>query len=306
MKGNYTQLNIEFGRNPRVSIIPISSDSPILEIFFNDSEGQDKENPRITILYYDETELSIDILASVKNNAASIGHPLILFAIRRWEEIVRVYYHRAIRRGDERCEIAKKHLERVGSALLVGSKQRAVSKETSFKYEVTKSSCIDLAWELLGKDDFKNIRKDGDKLIELANSLMNARVPPHPPIDTIGKKRVGHFRDPRIDILADICQVINFLKSKKGKAFLTRRRSRVVFRNAFDACRSGIDIGTVRKYKSIAMRNYVDQKEWFNPYFLVCNSITLSELLEADPLQLPLVVIPSDQDAFTVDRKKRR
>jgi hypothetical protein len=163
----YTNLKIEQVKNPLVSIVPFDTDDPISGIEINDSEGRDLLKPRITILYRDGAKKSIDILDSVKNNAASMGHPAIIYAIKRWEEIIRIYHHQASRRHDKIYDIAAKHLRGIGSALLEGAKERAVSKEVMFGREILELPSIHQAWTLLGTDTIKKIRNKEIKLSTL-------------------------------------------------------------------------------------------------------------------------------------------
>lgn len=58
----------------------------IVEI--HDWKGADRKWPRAVVIRSDRSGNEIDILASVRQYAASIGHPAILCAIKRWEEII--------------------------------------------------------------------------------------------------------------------------------------------------------------------------------------------------------------------------
>jgi hypothetical protein len=69
----------------RLGWMPESADL-IIEV--HDWKGADRAWPRAVILRSDRSREEIDILASVKRNAASIAHPAIICAIKRWEEIV--------------------------------------------------------------------------------------------------------------------------------------------------------------------------------------------------------------------------
>ena len=62
-----------------------SAGDVIIEV--HDWKGSDRKWPRAVVIRSDRPRDEIDILASVKHNAASIGHPAILCAIKRWEEI---------------------------------------------------------------------------------------------------------------------------------------------------------------------------------------------------------------------------
>jgi hypothetical protein len=58
----------------------------IIEI--HDWKGADRKWPRAIVIRSDRSRDEIDILASVRQDAASVGHPAILCAIKRWEEII--------------------------------------------------------------------------------------------------------------------------------------------------------------------------------------------------------------------------
>lgn len=69
----------------RLGWMPGSADL-IVEV--HDWKGADRTWPRAVVLRSDRSRQEIDILASVKRSAASIAHPAIICAIKRWEEIV--------------------------------------------------------------------------------------------------------------------------------------------------------------------------------------------------------------------------
>src|SRR5215216_4980639 len=125
----------------------------------------DRKWPRATIRYYDESEESIDIIKTVKENAISIGHPLVLHAIRRWEHIV-LYHHAFSGGGQYKTSrinfyiVAKTHLENLGKALLEGIRNRAIPREYALYIRRALGTDMDyvyleMAWEMLAEDDVK-------------------------------------------------------------------------------------------------------------------------------------------------------
>src|SRR5262249_5990668 len=106
-----------------------------------DSSGQFRKRPVIIVNYFREEfrqrlagakqilDERIDILATVKGNPASIGHPLILFAIKRWVEMIRNHRALASKNVDpastEKYTVAKEHLNNLWSALIEGAEERA-------------------------------------------------------------------------------------------------------------------------------------------------------------------------------------
>ena len=57
-------------------------------VVIHDWMGSDREWPRAVVIRPNGSGNEIDILASVRLDAASVGHPAILCAIKRWEEII--------------------------------------------------------------------------------------------------------------------------------------------------------------------------------------------------------------------------
>src|SRR5215831_17100635 len=146
--------------------------------------GADREFPRVTIRHHNGKWETIDIIKSVENNAVSIGHPAVLTAIWLWEQTVR--YSKSTQIGDgqsprERSiagayKLAKKHLERVGQALLKGANVRAISKAAVFAARTTEYDYgrLRLAWEILGTKEVKNIRNSDLQLSLLKIKMLNA------------------------------------------------------------------------------------------------------------------------------------
>jgi hypothetical protein len=160
------------------------------EIRIDDWQGMDRKWPRATIRYHDESEKNIDIIKTVRENATSIGHPLILHAIRRWERLV--LYHSALSGGGQYktsdidfYRIAKTHLENIGKALIEGVRNRAIAKE--FAPYIRRALGTDMdyvylqrAWEMLADSEIKykrfgeGVRKQrspGDKRRLIAKKL---------------------------------------------------------------------------------------------------------------------------------------
>ena len=195
----------------------------------------DRSKPRAVIVYRDGSKDSIDIIESVKNNAPSIGHPAILLAIHRWEQIIR--YHRTFRgnekyydnfrdkplklKPNEIMEIAERHLERIWTALREGAKKRALTKEEVFVLAVSDLGYdkeylyLRLATEILATGEIQKIRRTSGKLEEMRKKL-ESLGPDHLVID--------HFRPEGIDPkkakeIRDRClikPIIGFLADPNG------------------------------------------------------------------------------------------
>lgn len=209
-------------------------------VWIYDLNKSDRDKPRAVIEYKDGFKETIDIIESVRNNAASIGHPVILLAIHRWEQIVR--YHRSFRgkkeyldlfrreplrlkADDTLFKIAQDHLESIGEALLKGAKKRALTKEAIFVMAVgglgydVEYSYLRLATELLTTEEIKKIRNIKRKLNVIREKL-----------ERLGSERFllrceedfnisdEEFRELRDKFL--ITPIIDFLKSENGGRFL--------------------------------------------------------------------------------------
>ena len=152
------------------------------EIMIDDWQGKDKISPRATIVYANGTEETIDIIASVEANAVSIGHPVILCAIQRWEDTI--IYSKALTLSTpylpsraEFVEIATRHLKNLVKAVLKGAKNRRISKELAVDLFVVKLGLQDdyvvlhKAWEWLGEEAIKGVRNQQQKIKKLEKQL---------------------------------------------------------------------------------------------------------------------------------------
>jgi len=209
-------------------------------VWIYDLNKVDQNKPRAVIEYKDGSKEIIDIIESVRNNAASIGHPVILLAIHRWEQIIR--YHRSFRGkkeylnlfrreplrlkpDDTLFKIAKDHLERIGGALLEGAKKRALTKEAVFVMAVgglgedVEYSYLRLATELLTTVEIKKIRpveKKPDVIRKKLECLGDERLLlRYGENSNIGDEEFRELRDKFL-----INPIIDFLKSGNGERFL--------------------------------------------------------------------------------------
>ena len=218
-----------------------------VDIRIDDWDGRDREYPRITVIYEDGNEVVIDIIRTVLNNTVSIGHPFILAAIHRWEQIIR--YHHALardRRGAsvsatrriqfERYTVAKNHLENIGKALLKGAKARAIDKEIAFSFHTRiYEYALHRAWNLLSEGTVKKIKNDEAKIRLILEKL---------------------------SAIPDLAEsVIAFLRSTKGKRFLHKPGNWQTICNAYISFCLRVDVGTVRAYRSKAKRKIEETQD---------------------------------------------
>jgi hypothetical protein len=226
------------------------------EITIHCQEGRDKDFPRVTIRHHDGTWETIDIIRTIENNALSIGHPAILLAINLWEQTIRCQRvlnptRRRWRKTrnektlDESYKLAKRHLERVGKALVEGAKSRAMSKFDVFKADAqihdSDYELLRLAWEGLGDNEIKKIRNSDIRLSSLKQKMVElykAKRHLNPPSDFV-MRSTEEWMD----------RIIEFIKDRG--LHRKRRITWAAMRNKFDAWRFGLDEKTVRTYNSL-------------------------------------------------------
>jgi hypothetical protein len=171
-------------------IHPVSSYVPgWVDIRIDWWDRKDRHYPKVTVLYSDGSTVCIDIIKSILNNEASIGHPFIVRAISHLSGIVR--YHRALavnkkesqdskRRGSnpsrslykERYDVAKKQLERIGKALAEGAAERALNAETAFDFHTRfEDTPLRHTWLFLQKEEVKSM--PDPKKIEAIKEFFN-------------------------------------------------------------------------------------------------------------------------------------
>jgi hypothetical protein len=209
--------------------------------------GEYKQKPRITIksierrlkLANNGDFETIDIFDCIRNNPAAIGHPLILFVIKRWIAIAR--YYRVLSRDRsswfEMHTVAEAHLRRVGCILLETAKESRIPYEYARIYlyakdfkEYPKYGVLGAAWKSLAQDDIKNIRCEDLKLKRIRLEL----------------NKVEGFLGYAVD------EVISFLK--ENSHFLSRRRSWIATLRAYEAWKLSLNQDTLRRYNTKAMK----------------------------------------------------
>lgn len=218
-------------------------------IRIEDLEERHRSKPHIVfersqIVDGDDTEESIDILAAIKANPAAIGHPFILFAIKRWVQMVSdyCYFPKIDKVASQRRDIAKRHLERVSEALIEGAKDRAIPKEIARFYLYKGLSprgpmygILFRVWEILSKGEISKMSTSKSKIAAIEKKLADDKWPEHDAIVKWPKHGAT--------------EVIDFLKSDKGKRCLSQRRSWTVMRSSYDAWRQCLDMNTQRRYR---------------------------------------------------------
>lgn len=188
----------------------------------------DQRQPRIRIKYGDGTEQWIDILASVKDNAASIGHPMILHAIRRWEHIIRWNQRRVDKKARE---IAISHLKNLADAMLKGAKSRRVPVSRVVSERAISGGTpgvnyyfLGKAWNLL-RDPAVKPKRTLSEIIRVITQRLTADETP-----TAASDEVRQLVEQQVSSVADFLQ-------NQTLDFLKKAPRRNEFRTAFDAWR---------------------------------------------------------------------
>jgi hypothetical protein len=236
---------------------------------------------------------TVDIIASVNNNPAAIGHPAIVFAIHHWQRVIhakrvverdditsRDETWRSMKRvfsGELEVEVAERNLAAIGGQLLKGAKKGAISKESALGIKVEllglrledTNTILYKAWERLGAE-FIDPTDEVDQTLEKMNAdLLAFEKLPH--ID-IKSRRISAER------------VMMFLREegeKGGRRFIgynedgiSQRQSWKVFRNAFAAWFFELEQSVVQDYLEKAAKESfnsddVYQYSWTSPQTLV-------------------------------------
>lgn len=221
-------------------------------------EGDETDTPFAVVEYADGSKEKIDIFATIRGCARSVGHPVILLAIRHWQEILR--HRSALMFKDEWENIegvdensrkgareirehyfsglpdrASKNLTRISEAIIQGAKDNSVAKEDAFAARVEdmgyaeENTWLYEAFDCLRNDKTRN---PDLRLVNLTKALQKRRVVNH--IIPLGK-------------------VMTFLRTENGKFYLRPRRWDAM-RNAFLAWCFHLDHNTVVKYFSKAKK----------------------------------------------------
>jgi hypothetical protein len=137
------------------------------------SKGEGERRPYVLIRKREGAEVhveKIDILETVRKDAAMIGHPAIVWAIKHWERVIqakRVLLHDDVRSRDAETadfkayyektyiETAERNLAAVFKALQDGIKKRAISRASALAIRIREldldagQNFLRVAWEQL-------------------------------------------------------------------------------------------------------------------------------------------------------------
>lgn len=231
------------------------------EIQIDDHSSPQRESKPYAHLYfsdgYNRRVETVDIIASVEQDAQAIGHPAIVAAIRYWQEIVySKNVHNTLDRDDDEpimkslrdyhsrrhIENAEKNLEALSRALIKGAHNQSLNRKEAIVVTLqgldldNPENTLYLAWQLLKDCSFAD-----DPNLERFEKLL----------DEERKKYSDTQKSP-----LRFPTVMRFLKDKDEnggyKKFVEAKKnpSWEKFRNAFAAWYMGISVGTVKPYLS--------------------------------------------------------
>ncbi|HEX8173979.1 MAG TPA: hypothetical protein VF543_02550 [Pyrinomonadaceae bacterium] len=234
---------------------------------------------------------TIDIFESIKANPASIGHPVIIFAIYHWQRVI--YTRRVIKRDDiipregwERAfkdefegvddlRTAERNLKAISKTLYEAARDRAISKEAALALKMSwyglqledENTALHFAWENLEADAFGMIGEVEEILAKVEVELRS-----------FSRRPYTDFRHTRISGE----RVMEFLRDdgeKGGRKFVgfnedgkSLRQSWKVFRNAFAAWFFGLDQSSVQDYLEKSTKESVVNDEVYIPSLLAPQS----------------------------------
>lgn len=272
----------------------------------------------------------IDILESVRMNAGSIGHPIVVMAIERWQEILRSSKHLLRKNiydndpeiadlkhriGSRPVEIAEKNLSALSKALLGGAKRDAVSKESVLRNEIDRLNVNDpdnylhLAWERLARnvveqtDEYETRLRKIIDFLEASETLEESSGHPN----HLGKTNriVDNTRISFED-------VESFLRAR-GRIYIyseenvsAGRPNWPTFRNAFVAWYLNLRTDTVRTYVKRSASDRTTRELYDQPVFGNSRESTLFSQIFST-LNIPLVnycpaIVAPDLSSIDLDR----
>lgn len=250
----------------------------------------------------------IDILESVRNDATLIGHPVILFAIHHWQQILIwekfIEYKDVYGEKNKFIDNARQNLEEIGKAMFEATRRQAIPKEVALNLKIeemevnSKSTFLYSAWKRLDKrhlnptDELeKRVKKIEQHLRKLERNEISEKVPrsltkPH-----------------RFHSIITVRNVIDFLKTE-GSKFVYHKESEesqrprwIVFRNAFLEWFFCKKRSTIKQYQRIARTQETPQEPYPSGTFAILEKrkilsfisqiLTSSLVHVCDPIECP-------------------
>lgn len=248
------------------------------------SSGEGEQRPYVLIRKREVSRVhveTIDILETVRKDAAMIGHPAIVWAIKHWERVAqarRVLLHDDVySRDDEMADfrayyeeryikVAERNLAAVFKALQDGIKKRAISPASALAIRIRELDLDDgrnflrLAWERLAPANI-NPTEDVEARIKTIESYLKREE----------AQSFGYNSSP-----ITIRQVVDFL-SDAGRKYVgddegdgrrvSYRQNWKIFRNAFARWYFNVGRTTLQDYLTDARKEGVSEIEYWQPSF---------------------------------------
>lgn len=248
------------------------------------SSGEEVQRPYILIRKVDVSRVyveTIDIIESVRKDAALIGHPAIVWAIKHWERVThskRVLLHDDVYSRDAELagvgtyyeeryiKIAEQNLTAVFKALQDGIKKRAISTKSALAIRVRElnlnagHSYLRMAWERLAPRNINPTETVEERIKTIESYLKQSSL--------------QIFDNDSSSV--SIRQVVNFLKEAGHKYVgddkgngrrLSYRPNWKIFSNAFARWYFNVEQTTFHGYLKDARKEGVSEIEYWQPSF---------------------------------------
>lgn len=221
----------------------------------------------------------IDIIGSVKKDAALIGHPAILFAVDYWQEVLRgaryegydTIYDKAEEVQELKSQLvysfvdsARHNLTAIGKALLEGSREHSLKKEEALILRIqeldsdAKNTYLRIAWERLNDKYVNQIHELSERIKKIIDYLR--RLPTLNDLHNLDDFPSKYRKHGPIANKITITNVEDFLNDH-GSRFVydedkvtSQRPQWKIFQNAFLAWYFDKKPSTLQKYVDRVMR----------------------------------------------------
>jgi hypothetical protein len=268
---------------------------------------------------------TIDIIESVKENPASIGHPAIVVAIHHWQRVVharrvierddittRDEWGKAVKEvmGEREIRVAENNLKAIGKALVDGANEAALPNAPAFAFNMKsarlwiddKETVLYKAWERLAASFIDSTDGVKQVLAKLETVLLAFESQPY---TDSRNRRVSANR------------VMEFLRTGGeygGERFVgydqngkLKRRRWIEFRNAFAGWYYGLGQTVVQQYlETAAKQDLIDeevyQPSWVSPQGNVCRILHYLLSTQLVAVREPMMLSEEDIDVDGIER----
>lgn len=261
----------------------------ITRIEIDDNSSRDREKRPYAYICFSDSYRSrvetVDILESVRNNAAAIGHPAVVFAIYHWQRLINA--KRVLQRDDvlssdvwgelekeiwgglREVRVAESNLKELGKALLKGAKSRAIPNQMALALKMESlglgvkdtDTVLHKAWERLASRFIKPTDEVKETLTKIEAKLLKFERYP--------------YTDDRLRRVSS-ASVMRFLKDggrKGGRRFIGNNTDGISLRPrwksflyTFAAWYFGLKRSVVQEYLEKAAKQNVPDKEVYRSF----------------------------------------